>query len=370
VLVVGCLGLVYIGTSTALIAYNKYLINADRFPFSVTLVLIHAVFSSCLSAVVFLLKPSLFPSLTDPERKVDVDRGLILKGALPIAFFFAGQLVLSNTAYLHSSVAFLQMMKESNLVLVYIFSLAAALERFNWRNAWLLMAVLAATTMTIHGELHFSFTGFMFQGTSQLFESIKIVLQAMLLSSHGRKLDALTYVLLVMPLCAMILGAGLLVLIYVWPSMHLMTPTMADLFIWWPHLLANGFVAFALNVVVALFVKHSSAVSFILAGITKDAMIVLSGVAFLSEVISIMQGVGFALQLAFILVYTLMKTFPAKFEHGIPQGIVAVLLGDALAPKKLPTLAAPTLGKDYGALEEATSTVKDHEKGQSSKAVY
>ena len=346
------LGVGYIATSAGLISYNKFLISEGRFPYAVPLVLCHAIFCSVMAGLLYLVFPSLFPSLTDPERKVAVDRDLILKGALPIAIFFAGQLALSNTAYLHSSVAFLQMMKEANLALVYTFSLAVALEKFHWRSASILVLVVFATALTIHGELFFSWTGFFFQGSSQLFECTKIVLQAMLLSSAGKKLDALTYVMLVMPLCAVFLSMMLGVLIWVHPNEHMAVPDWNTVMLWKGHLFMNSCVAFCLNVVIALFVKHSSAVAFILAGVVKDAMIVFAGVVVLSEVISGLQTFGFIMQLGLIMVYSLAKTFPDKFEPGIMTGLSWVFFGTN------PTPSAKALEKDYGSLESASETTK------------
>merc|ERR1719329_596558 len=141
---VGFLGLCYVACSSALIAYNKFLMDMERFPYAICLVLLHAIFCSTLAGVLYLAKPALFPSLSDPSRRVVVDSSLYLTGALPIAVFFSAQLVLSNTAYLHSSVAFLQMMKEANLVLVYVFSLAAAMERFSWRSIGILAFIIFA----------------------------------------------------------------------------------------------------------------------------------------------------------------------------------------------------------------------------------
>jgi hypothetical protein len=307
-------GVLYIVFSSGLIAYNKYLINLDRFPYAISLVFMHAVFCSLCSGLLYLVKPSLFPSLSDPAHRVSVDTSLMLRGAAPIALLFSAQLVLSNTAYLHSSVAFLQMMKEANLVLVYVFSLIAALEKFSWRAVTVLAFVIFATTLTIHGEVNFSMTGFVIQGVSQLFETVKIVLQAMLLSNAGRKLDALTYVLLVMPLCAVVLGLGICALT-LFPHEHFLTPQWHDLELWWPHLLANACIAFALNVVIALFVKHSSGVSFVLAGILKDAMIVAAGAFLLKEVITLIQSFGFFLQCIGVLLWGMMKNFQEKFER-------------------------------------------------------
>jgi hypothetical protein len=344
IVTVTCYGVLYIVCSTCLIAYNKYLINEARFPFAIALVLMHAVFCSVCTGVLYLVKPSLFPSLTDPAKKVTVDSSLILRGALPIAVLFSAQLVLSNTAYMHSSLAFLQMMKEANLVLIYFFSLLAALEKFSWRSVGILAFIIVATTLTIHGEVNFSMTGFMIQGIGQLFECCKIVLQAMLLTQAGKKLDALTYVMLVMPLCAIILGVGYGVLL-AFPHEHFMTPQMHHLEQWWPHLLLNACIAFALNVAIALFIKYSSAVAFILAGILKDAMIVAAGGILLKEVITLIQCFGFCLQLIGIFLWGMMKNFPEKFEmdylfggegKGVPlsgKAQYGSTEGDAATPK-------------------------------------
>eukprot|EP00929_Paragymnodinium_shiwhaense_P013430 TRINITY_DN121285_c0_g1_i1.p1 TRINITY_DN121285_c0_g1~~TRINITY_DN121285_c0_g1_i1.p1 ORF type:complete len:392 (+),score=101.38 TRINITY_DN121285_c0_g1_i1:96-1271(+) len=342
------LGLLYIGNSAGLIAFNKYLIHEDRFPFAVALVLLHTFFCSCCAGFLYFAMPSWFPSLTDPAQRVAIDRDLILKGALPVAVLFAGQLVLSNTAYLHCSVSFLQMMKEGNLVLVYALSLAVALEKFSWQHVRILGFIGLATALTIHGELNFSYSGFALQGISQLFECTKLVLQSMLLSSAGRKLDALSYVLLVMPLCFLTLSCFLGILIFVHPSSHFQTPTLADIHEWWPFLAANAVVAFSLNVVIALFVKYSSAVAFILCGIVKDAAIVLVGCAFLSEVISGLQAFGFLLQLGGITVWSLAKKFPDRFKYGELNGLYMVAF-DVKAPPA--PLSEKENEKDYGSVE-------------------
>lgn len=344
---VTCLGVGYIVCSSGLIAYNKFLMHEDRFPYAISLVLLHAIFCSVCAFLLYLVKPSWFPSLSDPAKKVSIDADLILKGALPIAGFFSVQLVLSNTAYMHSSLAFLQMLKEANLVLVYVFSLIACLEKFSWRSVSILGLVIFATALTIHGEVNFSWTGFCIQGISQLFECCKIVLQAVLLSSAGRKLDALTYVLIVMPLCAVFLAGGMVALNF-FPHEHFLVPELHHMQAWWPHLLANACIAFVLNVVIALFIKYAAAVAFILAGILKDAMIVAVSAFFLREVVTGIQTFGFGLQLLAICLWSMLKTFPEHFDNGIIAGVGSLIFRLPIAGKghgeKTP----------YGSIEEGT----------------
>merc|ERR1719446_1975733 len=97
----------------------------------------------------------------------------------------------------------------------------------------------------------------------------------------------------------------------------LQLPQMSDLVAWWPVLAANATIAFVLNLSIALFMKHSSAVGFIMAGIVKDAAIVLVGATALREPISKLQTLGFLAQLGLIWVWSLMKIYPDKFEGGV-----------------------------------------------------
>merc|ERR1719387_3459213 len=112
------------------------------------MVLFHSSFSGVAAFGLYLLRPSMFPSLMDGKIKA-LPASLVLKGVIPVGVLFSIQLVLNNTAYLHSSVAFLQMIKECNIVSVYIVSLMVGLEVFHWRSVVLMVGVLCATSFTI-----------------------------------------------------------------------------------------------------------------------------------------------------------------------------------------------------------------------------
>merc|ERR1719157_168493 len=76
-------GGLYIATSSALIGFNKYLMTPDRFPYAVNLVLMHAIIGTICLGLLFCIKPSFFPSLTDPARKANIDASLMFKGVMP-----------------------------------------------------------------------------------------------------------------------------------------------------------------------------------------------------------------------------------------------------------------------------------------------
>lgn len=335
VLFVLLLGGLYICVSAGLITFNKYLIHAGRFPYSVPLVSIHMLCSSVLALMLFFAVPSFFKSLSNPETRIAIDGNLYFKRLLPIALTFSASMVLSNQAYLYLSVAFLQMMKETNVVLVYTFSLFAMMEPFTWNHLKVIVLIMAASALTVQGEMHFSIVGFAVQGSGQLFECTKVVLQGILLSSAGMKLDAPSFVLLVAPVCFVVLAMCITSMATMWPDGALKVPTWSDVVTWWPFLLANGSLAFVLNIIVALFIKHTSAVAMILAGIVKDAAIVFAGVFLMGESITSQQTVGFLMQLSFISMWSSMKMFPQEFEEGIASGCANM----ARKVMGLPTLA-------------------------------
>mmetsp|Transcript_80070 Transcript_80070/g.226624 ORF Transcript_80070/g.226624 Transcript_80070/m.226624 type:complete len:389 (+) Transcript_80070:29-1195(+) len=319
------LAAVYMGISTGLIGFNKFLMHEGRFPFAISIGLVHMSSSFGFNAILYQIRPSLYPSLTDPTKSVEVDRSLILGVLLPIAVCFAAQLVLSNIAFMHSSVAFLQMMKESNVVLVYIFSLALSLEHFSWVRGLVLLFVVGATALTIHGEVHLSYTGFALQGVSIICESMKLTLQSYSLSATGRRLDALTYVLLITPLVFLVLLVVQLGCRLLWPSCPeaLWLPPWSAVVEYRWMLLANGFLAFAMNISHSAFIKQSSAITFILTGIIlKDVMIVVIGSILMGDTLSRQQVFGFAFQLVGIVAWSLMKAFPQEAalpKDGIPD---------------------------------------------------
>jgi len=367
-------GSFYIVCSAGLITFNKYLLQVGRFPFPTALVFMHNTMGATLCSILFLSQPKWFPSLTDPAQRVSIDRSLLMYGVIPIALMFAVQLVLTNTAYLHSSIAFLQMMKEGNLVLVYFLSLLASLEVFQWKHFQVLCCVIFATSLTIKGEFNFSTYAFCLQAVGQLFECSRIVMSTILLTREGgKKLDAFTYLLLITPICMLMIGLLICGMLAFGPVPGFALPQMDDLRSWGPVLFLNGLTAFMLNLAITSFIKNSSAVAFILAGIIKDMAIVMVGFAIFGEEISVMQTFGFSLQLVAILIWSLMKTFPQYFEDGIPQGILRVFSSQPeekkqeMSPKRAelsPKHAelSPTHGQQgsysYGALEEARAGTK------------
>lgn len=322
-----------ISCSATLINFNKYLVSSGVFAFPLHLVLMHTLSGSFFALILYKLMPSMFPALSDTQSKVVLDRNLMVNKVLPVTLAFAGSLVLSNMAYLHLSLAFLQMLKQMNVVLVYVGSVAIGLEQLVGKRLALLAFIVLGTMLNIHGEMNFNLIGFLIQVSSQLCEVTKLLLQEIMLSSAGIRLDAMSYVLIVMPCCFIVLLSlllGLTGLSHIYgPELmgkDFAIPGMSDFANAAPLLLLNALVAFALNIIIAQFIKHTSAVALPLTNLVKDNLIVVVAVAVLGETVSGLQCLGFGMQMAGVFQWSLLKKFPQQFEeHGLLRGTYTVL---------------------------------------------
>jgi len=317
--------LAVISCSVGLISFNNYLMDGP-FPYAVPLVFFQMAFCSIVSVVLRVLAPAWFPTMTDPSRRVHLDWIFILWTALPIGIFYAATLVLSNQAYRWLSLAFIQMMKEGNLVLVYGLSLLCGLEVWTTRHGSVIAFALFAASLTVKGELHFNAYGFCIQLCSGLSESIRLVLASLMLSG-SRKIDPMSYVLIISPLVCLLTGGVLLVSGLAPPGLIIPgLPAFGEVVPLVPLLLANSVVAYLLNASIALLMARISPVSYLLVGMLKDIAVICVSVLVLKEAVSALQVFAFVLQIGSIAAWTLLKLHPEKFEDGILPGLLAMLV--------------------------------------------
>mmetsp|Transcript_66025 Transcript_66025/g.214775 ORF Transcript_66025/g.214775 Transcript_66025/m.214775 type:complete len:349 (-) Transcript_66025:123-1169(-) len=290
--------LAYIVVSASLIRFNKFLMNKDRFPYSMCLTSCHMSMSFSLCLVLYLVKPGAFPGVANSEGK----KLLVLKWMAPIGVAFAVSLYTSNQAYMYCSVTFLQFMKEGNVIIAFLMSCAAGLQAMNRVRCAIIAWIIVGSSMAVSGEVNFVLIGFVFQLISQLAECSRAVMGEVVLSGGGLKLDPLSYTLFVAPTCLAVLIGG---------NMATWDPAIPGaLATWWPYVLPNALLAFVLNMLVATIIKEMSAVGFILAGVCKDIALVLFSAVFFAETVTGQQGVGFMVALAGVFFWSYLKVSP------------------------------------------------------------
>lgn len=288
----------YIVISAVLINFNKFMMEHGRFPYAIALTSCHVVvtFSSCL--LMYFIRPSMFPSMAKAAEM----KGTLMKYFVPVSMLFILGVVCSNLAYLYCSVAFLQFMKEWNVALVFFFSCAAGSQKCDRVRFTVLMWIIIAACTAVTGDMSFSRFGFFVQACSQLGETTRIVIQEWLLQGSEVRLDPLSYQLFV--------GPPTIVLLVFINMMFWDAGIVPAFMVWWPYILGNALCAVMLNVTIAVLIKYSGGVTFVLSGVVKDVAIVSTSTYLAGRTLNHQQILGFTLACSGIAYWGLMKVVP------------------------------------------------------------
>jgi len=313
--------LVYIMLSSAMILFNKFLMRADVFPFPVTLTSLHMACSLMLAFSLQRLCPALFPAFPRVFGKRSKELDYASEGSTselnrvmhcllpfaPIAACGAVALICGNSAYKYASVSFLQMVKESHIMFVYVLMLAVGLDNFKLRMAACIIFVTVSAMVAVYGEMHFSWQGLALQLLSGLSGSGQIVLNNLLMSRRtDGKVDPLTLVFCTAPVMLIALIPANVLL---WDSSISMQFTK-----FLPYIACNAVLAFALQVSAATLIWVTSGTGYALACVAKDLAIVAAAQVLLHESFTMIQVLGFAGSIAGMVLYSAMKLFPEAFE--------------------------------------------------------
>jgi hypothetical protein len=273
--------------------------------------------------------PGLFPSMhTAVEKKVE-----ILKYFPMIAVLFIIGVVCSNEAYLYCNVAFLQFMKEWNIALVFIMSCIAGSQVCDRTKAFVLFWIVAFSCMAVTGDMRFSRWGFFVQCISQFGETTKTVLQEWLLGGSGLKLDPLTFLIFMAPFVIVVLTTFNAAMFHA----SMINAAIAA----WRPLLASSLCAFMLNLTIAVILKEGGVMAFVLSGLVKDIVIVVSSSYLYNFSLTSQAVVGFTLSLMGVAYWGLMRAVP---NHTAIRWLPTLLNGCVEAPskdEKMPLMSPP-----------------------------
>jgi drug/metabolite transporter (DMT)-like permease len=276
----------------------------------------HMFASLVLCTIVLLVRPSWMDGVAKCQGRMSQ----LFKYLVPIGVLFAITLYASNRAYLYCSVAFLQIMKEANVVLVFTLSALAGLQAFNRQRCFVIAWIFLGSYLCVFGEQNFVFIGFMLQGVSQLAECMRIVVSELVLTGNDFKLDSLSYTFFVAPICLLLFIAGN---ILTWHD-----SVLTDLAVWWPYIIPNACLAFCLNVCTAKMITETSAMGSIICGVVKNiALVVFSSTVF-HDSITQQQRLSFAVTLSGVFFWAFMKVCP---DHWLVQ-LFEKMLGVGYGP--------------------------------------
>ncbi|KAI6043924.1 hypothetical protein EDC04DRAFT_2890344 [Pisolithus marmoratus] len=258
---------VWIVLSSGVIIYNNHLYNALQFRYPVFLVTWHLTFAAVGTRVL-----QRTTNLLDGGKDVHVSKHMFIRSILPIGLLFSGSLILSNTAYLYLSVAYIQMLKAFTPVAILLISWASRIQEPNRKLMVIVLMISCGVALASHGELHFNLYGFTVQAAAVAFEASRLVMIQVLL--HGLKMDPLG-----------------LAPFY---DLHRIGPLI---------LISNALVAFLLNVAAVFLVGAGSGLVLTLAGVFKDILLITGSVLLYRAPITPLQVIGYSVALCGLVLF-------------------------------------------------------------------
>ena len=297
---------VWMSISMAVIMFNKWILAYSGFGYPVALTMLHMVF--CTSVVTVLVR--VFKVTT----RLKMTKREYMRRVMPIGFFYAASLWLSNSAYLHLSVSFIQMTKALMPGLVYIVGVFCRMEKFSVSTSMNMVIIAIGVAIAAYGELNFDTLGVTQQLSALLFEAVRLMLVQILITRQGMAMNPLQSLYYVSPACAFFLFFPLIFVEY--PAMMADAALVFD----WNMLIFNALCAFALNLAVFLLIGKTSALTMNIAGVIKDWMLIFASQHFFGNKVTFLNYVGYVIAFLSVFLYNINKLREKKREQAKKAG--------------------------------------------------
>lgn len=285
----------YISLSSGVILYNKWVLSPKyfNFPFPITLTMIHMGFSGVVAFFVVRVFKVVAP--------VKMNLKIYMTSVVPISVFFASSLWFGNTAYLHISVAFIQMLKALMPVATFLAAIICGTDKLRCDIFLNMVLISAGVIVSSYGEIQFNVVGTVFQVTGIIAEALRLVLTQVLIQKKGLTLNPITSLYYIAPCSFLFLFAP-----WYWLEQPRMEVSQIQFNFW--IFLSNAVCALALNFTVFLVIGRTGAVTIRVAGVLKDwILIALSTVIFPESVITFLNAMGYAIALCGVVIYNYLK---------------------------------------------------------------
>ncbi|KAF2687981.1 TPT-domain-containing protein [Lentithecium fluviatile CBS 122367] len=299
----------WIGLSSSVIIFNKYILDRANFRFPIFLTTWHLVFATVMTQLL-----ARFTTILDSRKKVPMTGRVYLRAIVPIGIFFSLSLICGNQAYLTLSVAFIQMLKATTPVAVLLATWGMGVHPPNLKTLGNVSFIVIGVIIASFGEIQFVMTGFLFQAGGIIFEAVRLCMVERLLSSAEFKMDPLVSLYYYAPACALMNG-------FVCLFTELPTMTMDDIYrVGGFTLTANATVAFLLNVSVVFLIGKTSSLVLTLSGVLKDILLVFASMMLFKDPVSLLQAFGYSIALGGLIYY---KLGGEKLKEYLGQGSLA-----------------------------------------------
>uniref|UniRef100_A0A0C9SB23 TSA: Wollemia nobilis Ref_Wollemi_Transcript_1009_1870 transcribed RNA sequence n=1 Tax=Wollemia nobilis TaxID=56998 RepID=A0A0C9SB23_9CONI len=276
---------------------NKYLLSNYGFRFPIFLTMCHMTACSLLSYVgITWLK--MVPMQTIRSR-------LQFMKIAALSAIFCGSVVGGNISLRYLPVSFNQAVGATTPFFTAVFAYLMTVKREAWLTYATLVPVVAGVIIASGGEPSFHLYGFIMCILATAARALKTVLQGILLSSEGEKLNSMNLLLYMAPIAVVLLLPATLLLE---PNVLGVAVALArqDMRIVY-YLLFNSALAYCVNLTNFLVTKHTSALTLQVLGNAKGAVAVVVSILLFKNPVSVTGMFGYTMTVCGVILYSEAK---------------------------------------------------------------
>ncbi|XP_050230320.1 UDP-URONIC ACID TRANSPORTER 1-like [Mercurialis annua] len=292
-LFISSLIILWYSSNIGVLLLNKYLLSNYGFRFPIFLTMCHmsaCAILSYLSIVFFKIVP----------LQAVKSRNQLLKIAT-LSVVFCGSVVGGNISLRYLPVSFNQAVGATTPFFTAVFAYLMTFKREAWVTYAALVPVVTGVIIASGGEPSFHLFGFIMCISATAARAFKSVLQGILLSSEGEKLNSMNLLLYMSPIAVLVLL----------PAALIMEPNVLEVALslgrehkyMWLLLILNSTMAYSANLSNFLVTKHTSALTLQVLGNAKGAVaFVISLFIFRNPVTAIGIG-GYTMTVSGVVAY-------------------------------------------------------------------
>ncbi|XP_061356688.1 probable sugar phosphate/phosphate translocator At3g11320 [Gastrolobium bilobum] len=276
---------------------NKYLLSNYGFKYPIFLTMCHMTACSLLSYVAIAWM-KVVPMQTIRSRvqffKISA-----------LSLIFCVSVVFGNISLRFLPVSFNQAIGATTPFFTAVFAYLMTFKREAWLTYLTLVPVVTGVVIASGGEPSFHLFGFIICVAATAARALKSVLQGILLSSEGEKLNSMNLLLYMAPMAVVFLLPATLLMEENVVGITLALARDDSKIIW--YLLFNSALAYFVNLTNFLVTKHTSALTLQVLGNAKGAVAVVVSILIFKNPVSVTGMLGYTLTVSGVVLYSEAK---------------------------------------------------------------
>ncbi|KAH6779677.1 Nucleotide-sugar transporter family protein [Perilla frutescens var. hirtella] len=285
--------ILWYSTNIGVLLLNKFLLSNYGFAFPIFLTMCH------MSACAILSYISIIFLKIVPVQRIKSRSQFLRISTLSVVF--CASVVGGNISLRYLPVSFNQAVGATTPFFTAVFAYLMTRKREAWATYTCLVPVVAGVVIASGGEPSFHLYGFIMCISATAARAFKSVLQGVLLSNEGEKLNSMNLMLYMAPIAVVVLL----------PAALVMEPNVLEEVVslgtehkfMWILLLVNSSMAYGANLCNFLVTKHTSALTLQVLGNAKGAVAVVISILIFQNPVTFIGIAGYTMTVMGVVAY-------------------------------------------------------------------